>query len=162
MARLRPGSPPPLGFGERRARQLGDGLAPGGLGVLDLADLCLDGVRFVHVDEGLLRTGWALQPGEAPQSLMTFGNTMPKVRMQTASLRMKTTFWRGFICLNGTPSCFGCSMSDPHCGLAVYDKPPVAPLRQADCAGSTYAVAGCFSTRWIVPARLFLLYGLVT
>src|SRR5712691_4575437 len=66
---------------------------------------------------------------------MTFGNTMPKVRMQTASLRMNTTFSAGFICLNGTPSCFGFSMSNPHSGQAVYDMPPVAPLRQADCAG---------------------------
>src|SRR5881392_1885805 len=38
-------------------------------------------------------------PGAGAQSLMTFGNTMPNVRMQTASLRMKTTFWPGSICL---------------------------------------------------------------
>src|SRR5439155_1376511 len=41
-----PGQPLSLGFGQRRARQLGDRLASGGLLLLELADLCPDGVRF--------------------------------------------------------------------------------------------------------------------
>jgi hypothetical protein len=76
-------------------------------------------------------------------------------------LRMKTTFWPGFICLNGVPSCFGFSMSNPHSGrqcMTCRQWLPCAKLTAQECG---HAVAGCFSTLRIVPARMFLLYGLV-
>jgi len=82
---------------------------------------------------------------------MTFGNTMPKVRMQTASLRMKTTFC-GVHLLDGVPSCFGFSMSNPHFGRQCMTCRS-GSLAQADCAGMRSRRGGLLQQCRIVPAE---------
>src|SRR3954467_10408394 len=45
-----------------------------------------------------------IDPAGTPgQSLITFGNAMPKVRMQMASLKMKNAFCLGFMSRYGVP-----------------------------------------------------------
>src|SRR4051812_25046975 len=66
-----------------------------------------------------------IDPAGTPgQSLITFGNAMPKVRMQMASLKMKNAFCLGFMSRYGVPvDCCGfdsmrCSYRSGHCTRA--------------------------------------------